>query len=103
MAFSGRYSARTERLGGDVSGVWAVHERASALLAAGEEVYLLSVGDPDLPTLPSTIDHAIESLRVPASDICGRWLLGSRNGLPTARATPMTSSSFRAPPMRSTA
>ncbi|MBW2540596.1 MAG: aminotransferase class I/II-fold pyridoxal phosphate-dependent enzyme [Deltaproteobacteria bacterium] len=63
MAFAGRYSARVERLGGDASGVWAVHERASALRAAGEEVYLLSVGDPDLPTLPSTIDHAIESLR----------------------------------------
>jgi arginine:pyruvate transaminase len=63
MAFSGRYSACAERLGGDASGVWAVHERACALRAAGEEVYLLSVGDPDLPTLPSTIDHAIESLR----------------------------------------
>jgi hypothetical protein len=33
MAFSGRYSARVERLGGDASGVWAVHERASALRA----------------------------------------------------------------------
>jgi hypothetical protein len=63
MAFSGRYSARVERLGGDASGIWAVHERASALRAAGEEIYLLSVGDPDLSTLPSTIDHAIESLR----------------------------------------
>jgi arginine:pyruvate transaminase len=63
MPFSGRFSAVVERLGGDVSGVWAVHERACALSAAGEEVYLLSVGDPDLPTLPSTIDHTIESLR----------------------------------------
>jgi arginine:pyruvate transaminase len=63
MPFSGRYSALTGRLGGDASGVWAVHERACALRAAGEEVYLLSVGDPDLPTLSSTIDHAIESLR----------------------------------------
>jgi arginine:pyruvate transaminase len=63
MPFSGRYSALTGRLGGDGSGVWAVHERACALRAAGEEVYLLSVGDPDLPTLPNTIDHAIESLR----------------------------------------
>jgi len=63
MPFSGRFSALTERLGGDASGVWAVHERACALRAAGEEVYLLSVGDPDLPTLPRTIDYAIESLR----------------------------------------
>jgi len=63
MPFSGRFSALTERLGGDASGVWAVHERACAMRATGEEVYLLSVGDPDLPTLPSTIDHAIESLR----------------------------------------
>jgi arginine:pyruvate transaminase len=63
MPFSGRFSALTERLGGDTSEVWAVHERACELLAAGEEVYLLSVGDPDLPTLPSTVAHAIESLR----------------------------------------
>jgi arginine:pyruvate transaminase len=63
MRFSGRFSALTERLGGDTSGVWAVHERACALQAAGEEVYLLSVGDPDLPTLPSTVAHAIDSLR----------------------------------------
>jgi len=63
MAFTGRFSALTERLGGDTSEVWAVHERACALLAEGEEVYLLSVGDPDLPTLPSTVDHAIDSLR----------------------------------------
>ncbi len=63
MPFAGRLSSVSERLAGDVSGVWAVHERACALRAAGEEVYLLSVGDPDLPTLPSTVDHAIESLR----------------------------------------
>jgi arginine:pyruvate transaminase len=63
MSFSGRYSALAERLDADTSGVWAVHERACALQAAGEEVFLLSVGDPDLPTLPSTVDHAIESLR----------------------------------------
>jgi arginine:pyruvate transaminase len=63
MPFSGRFSALAERLDGEPSGVWAVHDRACALQAAGEEVYLLSVGDPDLPTLPSTIDHAVESLR----------------------------------------
>ena len=63
MRFSARYSSLARRLDGDASGAWAVHERARALQAAGEEVYLLSVGDPDLPTLPSTIDHAIESLR----------------------------------------
>ncbi len=63
MVFSGRYSALAARLDGEASEVWAVHERACALQAAGEEVYLLSVGDPDLPTLSTTIDHAIESLR----------------------------------------
>jgi len=63
MPFVGRYSAVVERLDTETSGVWAVHERACALKAAGEEVYLLSVGDPDLPTLPSTVDHAIASLR----------------------------------------
>jgi len=63
MPFAGRYSALAQRLNGDSSGVWAVHERACAMRSAGEDVYLLSVGDPDLPTLPSTVEHAIQSLR----------------------------------------
>jgi len=60
--FTGVFSATTRRLAGDSSPVWAVHDRALQRLADGENIYLLSVGDPDLPTLPSTIRATIDSL-----------------------------------------
>ncbi len=62
MAFKGKISNRSQRLIADTGGVWAVHEEASARAARGEDIYLLSVGDPDLATLPSTIRAAIDSL-----------------------------------------
>ncbi|MEQ9463543.1 MAG: pyridoxal phosphate-dependent aminotransferase [Haliea sp.] len=61
-AFSGRTSRLAHRLIDDGQGVWGVHDRACEMAARGEPVCLLSVGDPDLPTLPSTIDAAIDSL-----------------------------------------
>jgi arginine:pyruvate transaminase len=61
-AFAPRYSALSSRLAGEDSPVWAVHDQALAAQAAGENVYLLSVGDPDLATLPATIGAAIDSL-----------------------------------------
>lgn len=60
--FSSRFSALSARLEGGDSPVWAVHDEALARRAAGEDVYLLSVGDPDLATLPATVRAAIDSL-----------------------------------------
>jgi arginine:pyruvate transaminase len=62
MTFSGRISALSQRLAPSTGGLWAVHELASEQYARGEDVYLLSVGDPDLATLPSTVRAAIDSL-----------------------------------------
>jgi arginine:pyruvate transaminase len=62
MTFEGRISELSRRLLPQSSGVWAVHETASEQHARGEDVYLLSVGDPDLATLPSTVRAAIDSL-----------------------------------------
>ena len=61
-AFSGSYSAMCNRLETAADSPWRVHETALARAAAGETIYLLSVGDPDLPTLPSTLRAAIDSL-----------------------------------------
>ena len=61
-AFTPVFSAMSQRLEVDDSAVWAVHNRALERRAAGEDVYLLSVGDPDLATLPSTIGAAIDAL-----------------------------------------
>ena len=56
------FSAMSDRLAGDDSPAWAVHEQALLREAEGEDVYLLSVGDPDLATLPATMRAAIDSL-----------------------------------------
>ena len=60
--FSPQYSKLSHRLEADDSPVWAVHEEALERQASGESIYLLSVGDPDLATLPATVRAAIDSL-----------------------------------------
>mgnify|MGYP001595030456 CR=1 FL=1 len=60
--FMPSFSAMSARLDGDDSPVWAVHDQALTRQAEGDDVYLLSVGDPDLATLPTTIRAAIDSL-----------------------------------------
>jgi arginine:pyruvate transaminase len=47
----------------DTSTVWGVHDSACALQAAGEDIILFSIGDPDLPTLDFIVEHAIDSLK----------------------------------------
>ncbi|WP_241505814.1 pyridoxal phosphate-dependent aminotransferase [Parahaliea mediterranea] len=60
--FAGGFSALTERLAGEGGDVWAVHDRACQRFDAGEEVYLLSVGDPDLATPPRVVQAGIDAL-----------------------------------------
>lgn len=50
---------------GRVDGVdpWALHWEALAALARGEDVIILSVGDPDLETPPAVVETAVERLR----------------------------------------
>ncbi|GAA6152301.1 pyridoxal phosphate-dependent aminotransferase [Pseudoteredinibacter isoporae] len=62
MTFNAPISQLSQRLIEESSGVWAVHDQACEQFANGEDVYLLSVGDPDLATLPSTIRATIDSL-----------------------------------------
>ena len=57
-----KYSVLTERLTGEGADAWSIHTRASDLKAAGGDVILLSVGDPDFDTPSRIIDTAIESL-----------------------------------------
>ena len=77
--FSSRYSAMSQRLSAVDSPGWAVHDDALARQAAGEDIYLLSVGDPDLATLPSTVRAAIDSLEKGRTHYApGRGELGLR-------------------------
>src|SRR5210317_1575615 len=57
------FSRASNRIAANTSPVWGVHDKACALKAAGEDVILFPIGDPDLPTLDFIIDHAIDSLK----------------------------------------
>ena len=58
-----RFSALVDRIGGDGAEAWDTHFQAAAARARGEDVILLSAGDPDLESPPAVIDRAIERLR----------------------------------------
>jgi aspartate/methionine/tyrosine aminotransferase len=62
-----RFSHLVERVSGDGADAWVTHYHAAAARARGEDVLLLSIGDPDLGIIPAVIDRAIERLR--AGDI----------------------------------
>jgi arginine:pyruvate transaminase len=42
---------------------WAVHRRAAGRVARGEDVIVLSIGEPDFPTPPPVVEAAVASLR----------------------------------------
>ena len=57
-----RYASVTERLA-DLGGAkWAVHARARALKAAGEEIIELTIGEPDVSTPGKFMDAAAKSM-----------------------------------------
>ncbi|WP_439101981.1 pyridoxal phosphate-dependent aminotransferase [Congregibacter sp.] len=62
--FTPSYARITERLSADGSDVWAVHDRALEMQRNGDDVILLSVGDPDFRTPEPIIDNAVSHLRV---------------------------------------
>ncbi len=63
--FHGTFSSLALRLDGDVNArAWAVHERALAMRRRGDNVVLLSIGDPDFRTPDPIIDNAVSHMRV---------------------------------------
>ncbi len=58
-----RYSPLVKRIAGDGADAWRIHYAARAALERGEDVILLSVGDPDLDTPAPVLERAIERLR----------------------------------------
>ena len=53
-----KYAAVTERLAGLGGAKWEVHAMAKAMIAAGEDVLLLTIGEPDVPPPSALIDTA---------------------------------------------
>jgi len=58
-----QYSSLVKRIGGEGADAWLIHYAARAAHERGEDVILLSVGDPDLDTPAPVLDRAIERLR----------------------------------------
>jgi arginine:pyruvate transaminase len=57
-----RYSSLTARIAGEGSDAWQVHDDAVERLARGDDIILLSIGDPDFETPASIRDAAIHAL-----------------------------------------
>ena len=57
-----KYSALVERVRGEGAAAWLTHYEAVAALERGEDVIILSVGDPDLETPAPVIERAISRL-----------------------------------------
>ncbi|HEY2144839.1 MAG TPA: pyridoxal phosphate-dependent aminotransferase [Steroidobacteraceae bacterium] len=62
-----RFSPLVERVAGESVDAWTIHMAAREAQLRGEDVIVLSIGDPDLPTPAPVLERAIESLR--AGDI----------------------------------
>ncbi|NHB77811.1 pyridoxal phosphate-dependent aminotransferase [Rhodobacter calidifons] len=57
-----RYASVTDRLAGLAGAKWALHARARALKAAGEDIIELTIGEPDVPTPTRFIEAAHRSM-----------------------------------------
>lgn len=57
-----RYASVTDRLSGLAGAKWALHARARAMKAAGEEIIELTIGEPDVPTPARLMETAARSM-----------------------------------------
>ncbi|OED36334.1 aspartate aminotransferase [Chromatiales bacterium (ex Bugula neritina AB1)] len=57
-----KISSLTDRISGEGAAAWEIHGQAQQALAKGEDVIVLSVGDPDFPTPAPIIDRAKQAL-----------------------------------------
>ena len=58
-----RFSSLVERIGGDSAAAWQTHYAAAAARERGEDVIILSIGDPELETPAAVVECAIAQLR----------------------------------------
>lgn len=58
-----KLSSLIHRISGEGAEAWEIHTKAQRAAAAGEDVIVLSIGDPDFATPSAIIDTAVEALR----------------------------------------
>ena len=59
-----QFSQLSARLNLDSGDAWQVHDQALGMKQAGEDVVLLSIGDPDFRTPEPIVDNAVSHMRV---------------------------------------
>jgi arginine:pyruvate transaminase len=57
-----KYASVTDRLAGLGGAKWALHLKARAMQAAGQDIIELTIGEPDVPTPPRFIEAATRSM-----------------------------------------
>jgi len=57
-----RYSPLVERISGEGSEAWKLHFQATQAEIAGDDVIVMSVGDPDFRTAENVVNRAVEAL-----------------------------------------
>jgi aspartate/methionine/tyrosine aminotransferase len=58
-----KFSSLVERIAGEGAEAWITHYQAREAQERGEDVIVLSIGDPDLPAPAAVLERAIDSLR----------------------------------------
>jgi len=58
-----RFSPLVKRIGGEGADAWRTHGEAAAARDRGEDVIILSIGDPDINAPDAVIERAVERLR----------------------------------------
>jgi aspartate/methionine/tyrosine aminotransferase len=58
-----KFSELVKRIGGDGADAWLTHYEARRAKERGEDVILLSVGDPEVDTPPAVVERAVAQLR----------------------------------------
>src|SRR5919202_4225956 len=58
-----RFASRVDRIAGAGAGTWKIHFEAAQQRAAGRDVILLTVGDPDQPPPAAAIGATVDALR----------------------------------------
>jgi octopine/nopaline transport system ATP-binding protein len=65
-----KFSPLVKRISGEGADAWLTHYEASAAQDRGEDVIILSIGDPDLETPPAVMAKAIERLQAGDTHYC---------------------------------
>jgi arginine:pyruvate transaminase len=58
-----KFSSLVERIAGEGAEAWIIHYQARQAQERGEDVIVLSIGDPDLPAPAPVLERALERLR----------------------------------------